>query len=182
MKHSVLNILFTKVLNITNDQDIFKVLYLFTETICTKWLTSYNVARFLLCKKKNIHVHSVCTSIPHFLFPYFATFPLLNFLPITNLYNCCFFSLNSSTINSILDSLNRFFLMKYATVAASCHVGFNLLSIQSSFINGKHISCTALLVWCSCNSSSCLLLLFFCSVNNLSMDGEFITIASTVVA
>ena len=131
-------------------------------------------------------VKNTCTFGPHFrtafLFLYFATFPLLNFLPVTNLYNCCFFSLNSSAINSILASLNRFFLMKYATVAASCHIGLKLLSIQSSFINGKHISSSALLVWCSCYSSSCLLLLFLCSVNNLSIDGEFITIPSTVAA
>ena len=123
-------------------------------------------------------------SLPYciFLFLYFATLPLLNFLPVTNLYNCCFFSLNSFAIDSTLASLNRFFLIKYATVTASCHVGLKLLSIQSSFINGRHVSSTALLVRCSCNSSSCLLLLFFCSINNLSIDGEFITIPSAVAA
>ena len=117
-----------------------------------------------------------------FVFSYFVIFPLLNFLPVTNLYNCCFFSLNSSAIDSTFASLNKFFLIKYTIIAASCHVGLKLLSTQSSLIKGRHISSTALLVKCSCNSSSCLFLLFSCSVSILSIDGEFMTIPSAVAA
>ena len=79
-------------------------------------------------------------------FSYFVIFALLNFLPHTNLYSCCFFTLNSSAINSTFTSLNRFLLIKYATVIANCHIGLKLLSLHSSFITGKHISSTASLV------------------------------------
>ena len=125
----------------------------------------------------------ISSTLPYqFLLPYFVTFPLLNFLPDTNLYSCCFFSLNSSAIDSTFASLNKFFLIKYTSVAASCHVGLKLLSAQSSLIKGRHVSSTALLVKCSCSSSSCLFLLILCSISILSIDGEFMTIPSAVAA